>query len=119
MPNPYGAPEISVSEAAEKLTAGKPFRFLDVREKQEVAAVSLKSDNVDYIPLSELGANGPDALPEPARDQDAEIVVFCHHGMRSAQVVAWLKNQGWSNVWSLAGGIAAYAAEVDPSIGFY
>ena len=119
MPNPYGAPEISVADAAAKLEAGETFRFLDVREKEEVATVSLSHDNVDYAPLSELGANGPDVLPEAAKDQDAEIIVFCHHGMRSAQVVAWLRKQGWKHVVSMAGGIDAYASEVDSSIGFY
>ncbi len=119
MPNPYGAPEISVADAAAKLKDGETFRFLDVREKEEVTAVSISAENVDYVPLSELGANGLDSLPEAVRDQNAEIVVFCHHGMRSAQVVAWLRKQGWQNVVSMAGGIDAYAADVDPSIGFY
>jgi rhodanese-related sulfurtransferase len=39
--------------------------------------------------------------------------------MRSAQVVAWLRGQGWHNVWNMRGGIDAYAREVDASVGVY
>jgi rhodanese-related sulfurtransferase len=51
--------------------------------------------------------------------KETEIVVMCHHGVRSAQVVSWLRQQGWTNVWNLSGGIDAYARDVDPAVGFY
>jgi predicted sulfurtransferase len=44
---------------------------------------------------------------------------MCHHGVRSADVTGWMRQQGWQNVTSLAGGIAAYAEQVDPSVGVY
>ena len=69
-------------------------------------------------PLSELAALRQ-CVAAPARNKEAEIVVLCHHGVRSAQVTAWLLQEGWKNVKSMAGGIAAYAEQVDPSVGAY
>jgi rhodanese-related sulfurtransferase len=45
--------------------------------------------------------------------------VMCHHDSRSAQVTAWLAQQGWKNVFNVSGGIDEYARAVDPSVGFY
>lgn len=119
MPNPYGAPEISVQDVAAKLTAQESFVLLDVREPHELQGASLPPGTFDLVPLSDLAARQLTALPQDAQAQDAEIVVFCHHGMRSAQVTAWLKQQGWTNVLSMAGGIDAYAREIDPKVGIY
>ena len=44
---------------------------------------------------------------------------MCHTGVRSAQVTAWLRHNGWNNTVSLAGGIAAYAKRIDASVGKY
>ena len=52
-------------------------------------------------------------------DPAVKLVVFCHVGQRSAQVTFWLQDLGWQKVASLAGGIDAYARQVDPEIGFY
>ena len=63
---------------------------------------------------------GPAALPDSIlADKTVEIVVMCHHGIRSAQVSMWLLRQGWQNVFNLQGGINAYALEVDPLVGQY
>lgn len=120
MPNPYGAPEISPKEVAEKLRRGDSFILLDVREPHELVHASLPEGTFELVPLSELAARLTEALPPDVRDNpDAEIVVMCHHGLRSAQVTAWLRQQGWTRVFSMAGGIDAYAQEVDPSVGTY
>ncbi|MEW5986244.1 MAG: rhodanese-like domain-containing protein [Chloroflexota bacterium] len=118
MPNPYHAPEISVQEVARKRAAGESFVLMDVRELAELSLANLGDDAI-LVSMSELAARQLAALPEAAQDQTAEIVVFCHTGVRSAQVTAWLRYQGWQNVTSMAGGIDAYAAEIDPGIGFY
>jgi rhodanese-related sulfurtransferase len=47
------------------------------------------------------------------------VYVLCHHGSRSAQVVMWLIQQGYKNVFNVSGGINAYASKVNPSIGLY
>ncbi len=120
MPNPYNAPEISPKEVAEKLDRGDNFILLDVREPHELAHASLPQGTFQLVPLSELAARLTDALPQEVQaDRDREIVVMCHHGLRSAQVTAWLRQQGWTRVFSMAGGIDAYAQEVDPSVGTY
>lgn len=119
MPNPYGAPEVSAQETAEKLAGNDDVIVLDVRERNEIERAALPSDKVLILPLSQLAARGTAALPEQLRDTSREIIVMCHHGVRSAQVAVWLHHQGWTAVRSLAGGIDAYAREVDPSIGTY
>ncbi len=119
MPNPYHAPEISPRALSDKAAAGTPFVWLDVREPWEVRRVQIDDARVLSVPLSDLAEQGIEALPPAAQDRDAEIVVQCHHGTRSAQVVMWLQQQGWNNAVSLAGGVAAWADEVDAAIGRY
>lgn len=116
--NPFGVPEISVVDIARRLAAGEQFLLLDVREPYELPYASL-GDAATLVPMSELATLHLAALPEAALDKEAEIIVMCHHGSRSAQVAAWLRAQGWSNVWNLTGGIDAYAREVDRAVGLY
>lgn len=119
MPNPYGVPEISVQEVAQKRAHDESFILLDVREPHELNYANL-GDDVLLVPLSDIARRYEEALPEAVTvDKNAEIVVMCHHGSRSAQVVAYLRQQGWTNVFNMDGGINAYANEVDPSIGRY
>lgn len=119
MPNPFGAPEISVREVEAKRQQGAAFVWLDVREADEVVHVHIDDERVVIAPLSQLAARQLDALPAAANDPAQEVIVFCHHGMRSAQVTAWLAQQGWTNVSSMAGGIDAWAHEIDPAVGTY
>lgn len=118
MPNPFNVPELTPAEVAQRLARADDFVLIDVREPYELAAASLNGD-VTTAPVSEIIRRGPAALPEEAQDTSADIVLFCHHGIRSAQVGAWLLENGWQNVAHMAGGIDAYAREVDPSVGFY
>lgn len=119
MPNSYGAPEIDVQTLSRKLAANEPFILMDVRESYELGLASLKVPQLVFSPLSLLAREQTGALPDAFQDKDAEIIVMCHHGVRSAQVTAWLLHHGWKNAVSVAGGIDAYAREVDPSVGFY
>jgi rhodanese-related sulfurtransferase len=117
--NPYGVPGLSVQEVAKKRENGDDFILLDVREPNELLYANL-GDGVLTAPLSELAEQGPEALPETVlSDKDAEIVVMCHHGTRSAQVTAWLRQLGWTHVLNMDGGIEAYAIAVDPAVGRY
>lgn len=118
MPNIYGAPEIEVQEVADKRKRGDAFVLLDVREQMELRLANLGND-VLWIPLSDLAARREAALTEEFDDRDATIVVFCHTGVRSAQVTAWLRQLGWQNTFSMAGGIEAYALQIDSSVGRY
>ena len=52
-------------------------------------------------------------------DPDSHIVVVCHHGVRSMNVTAWLRQQGFDRVQSLRGGIDRWAREIDPGVPLY
>jgi rhodanese-related sulfurtransferase len=117
--NPYNVPEISVQELAQKIQAGEKFTLVDVRETWEVEIASIKDEHVVVVPMSQISQEGKDAFPEAARDPQTEIVVMCHHGVRSAKVAAWMQQEGWQNVVSLRGGIMEYAEEIDESVGMY
>jgi rhodanese-related sulfurtransferase len=118
MPNIYGAPEITVEDVAEMRQRKEAFVLLDVREQMELRLANLGQD-VLWIPLSDLAARREGALTEEFKDKEATVVVFCHTGVRSAQVTAWLRQLGWENTLSMAGGIEAYATRVDPAVGRY
>jgi rhodanese-related sulfurtransferase len=113
-------PEISVHELAEKLASDTQIKILDVRELWEIGLVNLKDARVVELPLSQLARELAEGLPADIQDnRDAEIVVMCHSGIRSADVTRWMVMQGWRNVRSLHGGIDAYAVEIDKSLGRY
>jgi sulfur-carrier protein adenylyltransferase/sulfurtransferase len=118
MANPYGAPGVTVQEVARKREAGEDFVLLDIREPYELEIANL-GDWVELAPMSELVSRHTEALPAAAQDKDAEIIVMCRSGNRSAQVTMWLRQQGWSNVYNLDGGINAWAQQIDPSLDFY
>jgi rhodanese-related sulfurtransferase len=113
-------PEISPHDLAAKLKSGAAFVLLDVREPWELDYARLDDPRLIVLPMSRLARERTAALPPSmSADREAEVVVLCHQGARSADVTAWLIQQGWKNVRSLAGGIDAYAREVDQSVGSY
>ncbi len=111
--------EITVEQLSKKLQSPDGFVLLDVREPWELALAKIVDDRLVVGPMSELSRRGVDALPAPMREPGAEVYVLCHRGVRSANVTDWLASQGWKNVFSVAGGIEAYARRVDPSVGTY
>lgn len=118
MPNPFGAPEVSVQDVNDRRKTGDKLLLIDVREPQEYG-VRIPGDDVIYIPLSDIAAQQLDAIPDIIADKSQEMAVFCHHGLRSAQAVMWFRQNGWTNIINMDGGIDAWAAEIDPSIGRY
>ncbi len=120
MPNPYGAPEISVHDVVTKQHNDIEFLLIDVREPNELELASLPDGEFINLPLSELRERRLDALPQDLhQNKEAEVVLFCHKGLRSAQVTVFLRQQGWTNAVSMAGGIDAWADEIDESVGKY
>ena len=111
--------EISVADLSEKLKSEDQFILLDVREPMELDMAEITDRRLEVTPMSQLAQEGIEALPEAARQKDSAIYVMCHHGNRSAQVTAWLAQQGWTNVYNVRGGIHEYARTVDNSVGFY
>ena len=112
-------PEISVQQLAEKLRSTDGFILLDVREPWEIALARIIDDRLIVQPMSQFARAGLAALPQAVQRKDAEIYVICHQGIRSADVTGWLAAQGWTNVFSVSGGIDEYARTVDPSVGQY
>jgi adenylyltransferase/sulfurtransferase len=99
--------EIAPRALAERMKAGTPPVLLDVRERYEWAIARLPEARL--VPLDSL----PDAVP--TLDPDAEVVVYCHHGIRSAAAVAWLRERGFSRARNLTGGIDRWSRDVDAS----
>lgn len=102
---------MSPSELGEKLENQENFRLIDVREPLEWELARIEA--AELLPLSEFAA-WHDKL-NPAE----EIVVMCHHGIRSANVCAYLAQAGFDTIYNLSGGIDAYSIEVDRNIPRY
>jgi rhodanese-related sulfurtransferase len=83
----------------------------DVREGWELNICRLP--DTLHIPMREIPARAAE-LP-----RDTEIVIMCHHGVRSQQVALYLKQLGYAQLSNLAGGIAAWARDVDPATPTY
>jgi rhodanese-related sulfurtransferase len=96
-------------------SGGTPLLLLDVREPWEVALASIRLEGATgaSIPMNSVPAH-VDTL-----DRTQPVVCICHHGARSAQVVAFLERQGYGSVYNLAGGIDAWSLQVDPSVPRY
>ncbi len=99
--------EITPRALAERMKVGTPPALLDVREPYEWTVTRLPDARL--VPLDTL----PDAVH--TLDPGAELVVYCHHGIRSAAAVAWLRDRGFSRARNLTGGIDRWSREVDPS----
>ena len=112
-------PEIDVHELARRLKSGETFILLDVREAWELDHALIDDSRLKVVPTSRLAQLGVKALPDEIQQKDAEILVLCHQGVRSAQVAHWLLVRGWTNVFSVRGGIDAYAKQIDASVGKY
>ncbi|MBD2292812.1 rhodanese-related sulfurtransferase [Anabaena sphaerica FACHB-251] len=108
--------EINVQQLAQRLAQADPeLQLIDVREPQELALAQI--NGFVNLPLSEYEQwNGEIST---RFDANAETMVLCHHGVRSAQMCQWLVAQGFTNVKNITGGIAAYSILVDPSIPQY
>jgi len=90
---------------------GDPFTLLDIREKWENDLVTIEGSQ--FVTMEEV----PSKLSE--FEQDKPMIIYCHTGVRSAAVAAYLLNQGFLDVKSMVGGIHAWALQVDPTLSTY
>ena len=104
--------EITTEELKALLDNKAGVEVLDVREPWEIETASLAGST--NIPMNDLPARFKEEL-----DPQKHVVVVCHHGVRSMNVTAWLRQQGFENVQSLRGGIDRWAREIDPKIPLY
>ena len=102
---------ITVRELKDRLDKGDKVFLLDVREPHEFSMAKIEGSTL--IPLGTL----PQSLNQ--LDPADEIVALCHKGMRSADAVGFLLQQGFSNVKNLVGGIDAWSVEIDHSVPRY
>ena len=116
-----GARELAAL-CAGPLTPSSPV-LLDVREAWEFAlgAIHVEGASTLHIPMNEVPARlgEIEAARTGAAGAARPVVCICHHGMRSAQVVAFLQRQGPGPVYNLAGGTEAWSTAVDPSVPRY
>ncbi|CAL1151171.1 unnamed protein product [Cladocopium goreaui] len=98
--------EVSCSELKARLDAGEAIELVDCREPAEHAIVKIAGARL--LPMGQV----PAAVSDLA-GLEGDVVVYCHHGMRSAQTAQWLRENGLPGAQSLAGGVDAWAAEVD------
>ncbi len=105
-------PTVSVQEVKAKLDAGEDFILLDVREPHEWE-ISDIAQATHHIPKGQILEH----LGE--LDTAREIIVYCKTGGRSADVVATLRQHGYTRVKNMAGGINAWAKQIDPRLPTY
>lgn len=105
--------EILPQAVAELRAEKASFTFIDCREEDEWNVCRI--DGAVLMPLSRFAEIARQRFTDP----EERVVIYCHHGMRSAQAAMFLRHFGMNQVWSLAGGIDAWSAEIDPSVRRY
>jgi rhodanese-related sulfurtransferase len=106
--------EIAPAEVKRRMDAGEKLYLIDVREPYEFKLARIEGS--ELIPMRQVPA---ELQILEARADEAPLVVFCHHGVRSLNVVNWLRQQGLEACQSMAGGIDAWSVAIDPSVPRY
>ena len=104
--------EISVDQLKQLLASDDPPILLDVREQWEFDTAHIP--NAILMPMGDVPGRAHQEL-----DEDAPILVLCHHCARSLSVAAWLRQQGFDKAQSVSGGIDAWSRLIDPTIPRY
>lgn len=104
--------EITPEDVKAKLDRGDTFTLLDVREPWEFEAARIASAKL--MPMGDVPSRAHQEL-----DPDADIVVVCHHGVRSLNVTNWLRQQGFERAQSMRGGMDAWSRVVDGKVPVY
>lgn len=102
---------ISPEELRDALASDSPPVLLDIREPWEAELVSIPGSTL--IPMGQI----PEVITQ--LDSDADTVVYCHHGVRSSQVLQFLVANGFEHARHLTGGVDAYAVKADPALPRY
>lgn len=111
-PGAAGPQKLSVQELAERIATGEDLFLLDVRERPEYELCHL--EGAVLIPVGMI-PNNRKRIPT-----DRPVIVYCHHGIRSANVAQYLYAQdGLTNLYNLDGGINAWARDIEPEMAVY
>jgi len=103
--------DISPRDLQTRLGRAQDLVLLDVRDEWETRLCRLP--NATHIPVEEIEFRVEELNPED------EIVVYCHHGVRSAAVAEYLRSRGFAKAINLSGGLDQWAQTVDPSMKRY
>ena len=106
--------EITPLEVQRRLEAGEKLALIDVREPTEFQLAGI--DGAELIPMQTVPA---ELSRLDAQADETPLIVFCHHGVRSLNVVHWLREQGVAACQSMSGGIDRWSLEIDPSVPRY
>jgi rhodanese-related sulfurtransferase len=106
--------EITPQEFQARVTGGDAITLIDVREPEEHLMAHI--EGAELIPMQSVPAQ-LQKLEGLADEKD--LAIFCHHGVRSLNVVLWLRQRGLENCFSIAGGIDRWSCEIDPSVPRY
>lgn len=104
--------EITPEEVKKKIDGGESFSLIDVREPWEFERAWI--GGAKLMPMGDVPSRAHQEL-----DPEDHIVVICHHGVRSMNVTAWLRQQGFEKAQSMRGGIDAWSRSVDPQVPKY
>ena len=104
--------EITPEEVKSKLDAAEAFTLLDVREPWEIETAAIAGAKL--MAMGDVPTRAHQEL-----DPESEIVVVCHHGVRSMNVTVWLRQQGFEKAQSMRGGIDAWSRRVDAKVAMY
>jgi rhodanese-related sulfurtransferase len=104
--------EITPAEVKRRMDAREEFSLIDVREPEEHDICRIPGATL--IPMREISKQF-----ERLEESAPPLIVFCHHGVRSLTVVSWLRDQGFNECTSMAGGIDAWSREIDPEVPRY
>jgi rhodanese-related sulfurtransferase len=106
--------EVTPQQVHDLTNTGEQLSFIDVREAEEWALARI--EGASLVPMGSVPAN---LQHLKSQGDKAALIVYCHHGMRSLQVVSWLRENGVKNCYSLAGGIDYWSCEVDSNVPRY
>ena len=105
--------EISNKKVKELLDSQADLLLVDCRQPEEYEICKIEKSVL--IPMNET----PQRIEELRAAGDKPIIVYCHHGVRSLQVVQWLHQQGFANAQSMTGGIGAWSQDINPNVPTY
>jgi rhodanese-related sulfurtransferase len=103
--------DVTPEQLRDRIAAGRPPRLIDVRDPGEYA--------LGHLPGAELHPAGEISEWSQAIDPEEELLIYCHHGIRSLHAVMYLSARGFRRVSHLRGGLDAYSLRADPSMPRY
>jgi adenylyltransferase/sulfurtransferase len=110
---PRDVPELTPAQLRQRLDTGEPLLLIDVREPYEWDICNLEHHGAQLVPLADLQER------METLERDTDVVLYCRSGKRSEGAARYMIAHGFDRVWSLRGGINAWAEEVEPELPAY